>query len=260
MQRLADKVCIITGGARGMGAATARLFTAEGARVVLTDMLAAEGEALAAELGDAALYCPHDVRDEDQWKTVVAATMDRFGRIDVLVNNAGILKFIALLDMSKDDFQAVIDTNLTGTFLGIKTVAPVMVAQGVGSIVNISSTGGFRATNSAGAYTASKFGVRGLTKTASLELGHLGVRVNSVHPGSINTPMTNPTGRSLEEQAANYVRYPLQRPGQAHEIAHVSLFLASDESSYCCGTEILADGGGLSGQYVHGLPGAPAGF
>jgi 3alpha(or 20beta)-hydroxysteroid dehydrogenase len=240
-----------------MGEATARLFVAEGARVVLTDRLEAEGAAAAAALGEAAMFQPHDVTDEAQWGAVVRATLDRFGRLDVLVNNAGILKFTTLMEMTKADFEAVIDVNLVGVFLGIKAVAPTMVAQLSGSIVNISSTGGFRATNSAGAYTASKFGVRGLTKTACLELGHHGVRVNSVHPGGIDTPLTNPEGRPASEVDANYGRFPMQRAGRAEEIARASLFLASDEASYCCGAEIVADGGGLSGQYFKGLPGGP---
>ena len=257
MGRLSGKVAIITGAARGMGEVTARLFAQEGAKVVLTDVLVEDGRRVAAEIGESAIFVAHDVRDEDQWKAVVKAAIDTFGKLDILVNNAGILRFVTLAEMTKEDFEQVIAINLTGTFLGIKSVAPVMMAQHSGSIVNISSTGGFRAMNSTGAYTASKFGVRGLTKAASLELGHHGVRVNSVHPGGIDTPLTNPDAKSSEEVNANYGRFPMQRAGQAIEIARASLFLASDDASYCCGAELVADGGGLSGQYFPGLPGAP---
>ena len=258
MGKLEGKVAIVTGGARGMGEATVRLFHAEGASVVISDVLEEEGSRLAAELGDRVLFCRHDVTDEARWRAVVAETTARLGRLDILVNNAGILKFQTLADMPAADFMAVINVNLFGVFLGIKSVAPVMTAQASGSIVNISSTGGFRGMNSTGAYTASKFGVRGLTKVASLELGHQGVRVNSVHPGGTNTPLVNPTGLSYEEVDRSYTNFPMQRAGRPEEIARVSLFLASDDSSYCCGAEIVADGGGLSGSYFAALPGAPA--
>lgn len=258
MGKLDGKVAIVTGAARGMGEATARLFHAEGAAVVVSDVLEEAGIAVAASLGERAIFCRHDVTDEARWQAVVAETIARFGRLDILVNNAGILKFQTLVDMPASEFMSVINVNLFGVFLGIKTAAPAMIAQRSGSIVNISSTGGFRATNGGGAYTASKFGVRGLTKTASLELGHLGVRVNSVHPGGIDTPLTNPSGESQAEVDAKYINFPMQRAGRPEEIARASLFLASDDSSYCCGAEIVADGGGLSGSYYKGLPGAPA--
>lgn len=260
MDRLKGKTALITGGARGMGAATARLFHAEGAAVVIGDVLADEGERLAAELGDRAMFRHLDVADEASWKAIVDAAVARFGSLDVLVNNAGILKYSTLADMPAADFMAVMNVNLLGVFLGIKSVAPVMTAQRSGSIVNISSTGGFRAMNGTGAYTASKFGVRGLTKAACLELGHQGVRVNSVHPGGTDTPLVNPQGAPPEEVNKNYTRFPMQRAGRPEEIARVSLFLASDESSYCCGAEIVADGGGLSGTYTTMLPGAPEGL
>lgn len=258
MGKLDNKVAIITGAARGLGEATARLFHAEGAAVVISDISADTGAALAHELGPRALFCQHDVTDEARWNAVVAETIAAFGRLDILVNNAGILKFETLIAMSAADFASVINVNLIGSFLGIKAAAPAMVAQRSGSIVNISSTGGFRATNGGGAYTASKFAVRGLTKTACLELGHLGVRVNSVHPGGIDTPLTNPEGQSRADVDAKYIGFPMQRAGRPEEIARASLFLASDDSSYCCGTELVADGGGLSGAYYKGLPGAPA--
>lgn len=260
MGKLDGKTALITGGARGMGATTARLFHAEGAAVVIGDLLTDDGEQLAAELGERALFRHHDVTDEASWQDIVAAAMQAFGSLDILVNNAGILKYSTLADMATDDFMAVIHVNLLGVFLGIKTVAPMMTAQRAGSIVNISSTGGFRAMNGTGAYTASKFGVRGLTKAASLELGQHGVRVNSVHPGGIDTPLTNPDGAPTAEVDRIYKRFPLQRAGRAEEIARVSLFLASDDSSYCCGAEIVADGGGLSGTYSSLLPGAPEGI
>ena len=189
MGRLAGKVAIVTGGARGMGEATSRLFAAEGARVVIADVLDREGEALAGAIGSAALFRHHDVTDEASWEAVTADAVRQFGGVDVLVNNAGVLLFKALTETSKAEFERVIGVNLVGTFLGMKIVAPRMIERGKGSIINISSTAGISGQNGTVAYAASKFGVRGMTKIAALELGHRGVRVNSIHPGGINTVM-----------------------------------------------------------------------
>ncbi|MFC4708953.1 glucose 1-dehydrogenase [Paraburkholderia caffeinitolerans] len=258
MARLAGKIAIVTGGARGMGAATCRLFVDEGARVVIADVLEEEGQALARELGDAARFIRLDVTDEANWERVAAFTVEVFGRVDVLVNNAAVLKFAGITEWSKQDFERILSINLVGTFVGIRTIAPLMKAQGAGSIVNISSVDGLRGVNALAGYVASKWGVRGLTKVAALELGHQGVRVNSVHPGGVNTAMTNPTGAPLDEINKHYTNVPLQRVGLPEEVARATLFLASDEASYCNGTELAVDGGMVAGAYYPGLPGAPA--
>ena len=258
MNRLKNKVAIVTGGARGMGAQTCRLFVQEGAQVVIADVLEAEGEALASELGDAACFHRLDVSDEANWEGLVAQVVERFSRIDVLVNNAAVLVFGAIDELTKRDFERAISINLVGTFLGIRAVTPVMKAQRTGSIVNISSVDGLRGVNALAAYVSSKWGVRGLTKVAALELGHHGVRVNSVHPGGVNTIMSNPTGARLEEVNQHYQNVPMQRVGNPEEIAQATLFLASDEASYCNGSELAVDGGMTAGAYYPGLPGAPA--
>ena len=259
MNRLAGKVAIITGAARGMGAATARLFASEGARVVIADVLDAEGDSLAREIGQAALFQHHDVADEDSWQRVVREAIAHFGGVDVLVNNAGILLMKGLLDIQKQEFERVLAINLVGTFLGIKTTAPQMIERGGGAIVNISSVDGMKGSNSTGAYSASKWGVRGLTKVAAMELGHRGVRVNSIHPGGVNTVMgVRPGPEGLAMAQKFYQGIPLGRIGQPEEIARVTLFLASDESSYVCGAEIVVDGGMIVGQYYMSQPGAPA--
>ena len=258
MARLKEKVAIITGGARGMGAATARLFVAEGAKVAITDVRDADGAALARELGSAAHFYPHDVGDPGRWRGLVGQVAHDLGPIDVLVNNAGVLIMGGLLDMPLEDFERVMRVNLTGAFLGIQAVAPGMIARGKGSIINISSIEGFRGSNGMAAYAPSKWGLRGLTRVAALELGHQGVRVNSVHPGAIETPMVSVAGKSPEEINANFKHVPAQRIGQPDEVAQASLFLASDEASYLMGSEIVVDGGFLAGGYTWGMAGAPA--
>jgi 3alpha(or 20beta)-hydroxysteroid dehydrogenase len=259
MKRLAGKVAIITGGARGMGAATARLFASEGARVVIADVLEAEGDALAREIGKESLFQQHDVANEESWQRVVREAVAHFGGVDVLVNNAGILLMKGLMDIRKEEFERVLAVNLLGTFLGIKTTAPKIIERGGGAIVNISSVDGMKGANSTGAYSASKWGVRGLTKVAAMELGHRGVRVNSIHPGGVNTAMgVRPGPEGLAMAQKFYQGIPLGRIGQPEEIARVSLFLASDESSYICGAEIVVDGGMIVGQYYSSQPGAPA--
>ena len=257
MGRLSGKVAIITGGARGMGAATSRLFVAEGAKVAITDVLEEEGRALAAELGDAARFYRHDVTSEAGWADVVQQAEADLGPVDVLVNNAGILMFKSLLATTLEDYERVLKVNLVGQFLGIKAVAPGMIATGKGSIVNISSVSGMQAGNSLGAYASSKWGVRGLTKVAAMELGHRGIRVNSVHPGTIDTVMGNQGNVSRDELDASFAHLPLQRAGGPEEVAEASLFLASDASSYLVGAEIVVDGGVMTGSYYPGVPGAP---
>ncbi|MDD3797957.1 MAG: glucose 1-dehydrogenase [Novosphingobium sp.] len=257
MGRLSGKVAIITGGARGMGAATSRLFAAEGAKVAITDVLEAEGTALAAELGDAARFYRHDVTDEAAWAEIVKQVEADLGPVDVLVNNAGILMFRSLLSTTLEDYERVLRVNLIGEFLGIKAVAPGMIARGKGSIVNISSVDGMKGANGLAAYASSKWGVRGLTKVAAMELGHRGIRVNSVHPGGVDTVMTNQNNSAREEVNQRFGNVPLQRVGGPEEVAAASLFLASDDSSYLAGAEIVVDGGMIVGQYYEGFPGAP---
>lgn len=255
--RLEGKVAIITGAARGMGLATAQLFACEGARVVMTDILRNEGETAAGAIGAAALFVAHDVTDEMQWAAVADAAAARFGGVDILINNAGVLLFKDVLAVTREEFARVLDVNVIGPFLGVRTIAPLMLKRGAGAIVNISSADGFNASNGASPYTASKFAVRGFTKSCALELGHRGIRVNSIHPGAIDTPMTNPTGADTSGLDAGAVTVPLQRFGQAREVAEGSLYLASEASSYCNGMELVIDGGMLAGRYYAGLPGAP---
>jgi 3alpha(or 20beta)-hydroxysteroid dehydrogenase len=236
MGRVDGKVALVTGGARGMGAADARMLVAEGAKVVIGDILDEEGEALAAELGDAARYIHLDVTQPDQWDAAVALAVGDFGLLNVLVNNAGIVALgkIGNFDMTK--WQKVIDVNLTGTFLGMQASVEAMKAAGGGSIINVSSIEGMRGAVMVHPYVASKWAVRGLTKSAALELGAHNIRVNSIHPGFIRTPMT-------KHFPDNMLTIPLGRPGQSDEVASFVVFLASDDSSYATGAEFVMDGG-----------------
>ena len=257
MGRLQGKVAIITGGARGMGEATSRRFVAEGAKVAICDVLDDRGTALAAELGENARFCHLDVTDEDNWLAVIAEVEAAFGGIDVLVNNAGILMFKSILETTKADYERVLGVNLVGEFLGVRSVAPGMIARGRGSIVNISSVDGMKGANSLVAYASSKWGVRGLTKVAAMELGHKGIRVNSVHPGGVDTVMSNHDGRARQDLDKTYSNVPLQRIAGPEEVAAASLFLASDDASYLNGAEVVVDGGMTTGTYYLGFPGAP---
>jgi 3alpha(or 20beta)-hydroxysteroid dehydrogenase len=236
MGLLDGRVAIITGGARGQGAAEGRLFRAEGATVYVTDVLAEEGTALAADIG--ATFVDHDVTDVDQWKAVVERVLDETGRIDVLVNNAGILHWATMTETTLDAWNQVVAINQTGVFLGMQAVAPAMKEQGSGSIVNISSVAAYRGSSPCFAYGATKWALRGMTKGAAQELGPFGVRVNSVHPGIIDTPMM--AGTPLEQMSSGV---PLRRYASADEVAKLVLWLASDESAYATGAEFVLDGG-----------------
>jgi 3alpha(or 20beta)-hydroxysteroid dehydrogenase len=257
MGKLQGKVAIITGGARGQGEATSRLFVAEGAKVAIADLLDDAGAALANDLGDAARFYRHDVTDAVAWTELVAAAERDLGPVDILVNNAGVLLFKTLLETSQEDYERVLRVNLVGQFLGIKAVAPAMIGRGKGAIVNISSVDGMKGANGLTAYCSSKWGLRGLTRVAALELGHRGIRVNSVHPGGIDTAMTNAEELDRSEVDKRFGNIALQRVGAPEEVARVSLFLASDDASYLAGTEIVVDGGMVAGQYYEGFPGAP---
>lgn len=249
--RLDGKVAIITGAARGQGAAAARRFTAEGARVAITDVRDEEGERLAEELGESALYRHLDVSSEDDWSRAVAETTDACGEITVLVNNAGVLHFSAVEETSLADYQRVVAINQTGTFLGMRAVVPSMTRAGGGSIVNVSSVEGLAGMPYLVAYTATKFAIRGMTKVAAVELGEHGIRVNSVHPGAVDTLMVSDALGGLVVDVGRIGRkVALRRVGQPEDVANVVLFLASDESSYCTGSEFAVDGGATA---THGL-------
>jgi len=250
MGRLDGKVALITGGARGQGEAEVRLFVAEGAKVVFGDVLDDLGEVVAKELGDNAHYLHLDVRAEADWQAAVAEAESRFGKLDVLLNNAGVLSIGALTaDTTLEDYMRVIEINQVGPFLGMRTAIPALLRAGGGSIVNTSSTNGLAGYGGTMAYTASKFAVRGMTKNVALEYGAAGIRCNSIHPGAVDTAMTKPEGIDFtaEDQAAIFAMNPTPRVGQPEEIARLALFLASDESSYCNGAEFIADGGQTAG-------------
>ncbi len=240
-RRLDGKVALITGGARGQGATEARRFVDEGASVLITDVLEAEGRALAAELGEAAAYRQHDVTDEAGWTATVAEATERWGRIDVLVNNAGILRIAGMTETSLDDFEAVMAVNATGVFLGMKAVADVMRAQHAGSIINISSVAGLRGVATQFAYAASKWAVRGMSRSAALELAPHDIRVNSVHPGIIDTPMLDHYSEANRARVQRMI--PLGRETGPEAVAELVTWLASDASSYCTAGEFVIDGG-----------------
>jgi 3alpha(or 20beta)-hydroxysteroid dehydrogenase len=253
MGRLDGKVALISGGARGQGAAEARLFVAEGARVVLGDVLEKKCASLARELGEAALAVPLDVTSEASWARAVSETLEAFGRLDVLVNNAGIVRTGLLESTSLEDYMAVIQVNQVGTFLGMRAVVAAMREAGGGSIVNISSNGGMEGVEGVIGYVASKWAVRGMTKTAALELGVDGIRVNSVHPGGVDTDMINSPDFDEVDKDASFAAQPIPRAAQPEEIARLVLFLASDESSFSTGSEFVADGGRLAGHRESGI-------
>jgi 3alpha(or 20beta)-hydroxysteroid dehydrogenase len=246
MNRLAGKVALISGGARRQGEAEVRLFVQEGAKAVFGDLLDDLGEAVAKDVGDDAVYLHLDVRREEDWDRAVAEAVSRFGSLDVLVNNAGIAAGGVLThDTTLEEYMRVIEVNQIGVFLGMRAALPAMLRNRRGSIVNISSTNGLAGRGGMIAYTASKFAVRGMTKNAALEYGKAGIRVNSIHPGIIATPMTEPY---LDEMGGHlYGTCAIPRPARPEEVANVALFLASDESSFCTGAEYLVDGGMLAG-------------
>jgi 3alpha(or 20beta)-hydroxysteroid dehydrogenase len=243
MKRLEGKVAIITGAARGMGEAHARLFAQEGAKIVITDVLEAEGKALAEELGDHVIFTNHNVTSEEDWKEVVKIAEDNFGEVTVLVNNAGIVGIYAdSAELTFEDYRKVMSVNADGTFLGMKYVIPSMLKAGVGSIVNISSVSGLQVAPGSpnAAYVGSKFAVTGLTKMTALEYATRNIRVNSVHPGGVRTGIA--PAESFDNPAV-FEPIPMRRLGTPKEIAYLSLFLASDEASYITASEYKIDGG-----------------
>ncbi|WP_405138214.1 glucose 1-dehydrogenase [Nocardia sp. NBC_01388] len=242
--RLSGRVALISGAASGMGASHARAFIAEGAAVMIGDITDEPGARLAEELGERAAFIHLDVTRSEDWTAAVAETVRRFGKLDVLVNNAGIFDGGPLGEYTEKQWQTVIAVNLTGPFLGLTAARDALVAARPAAVVNISSAAGIQGVAGVHAYTASKFGVRGLTKSAALELAPHGVRVNSVHPGGILTPMLGATGEVTVDRASN----PLARLGVPEEVTPLVVFLASEESSYCNGAEYIVDGGMTAGR------------
>jgi 3alpha(or 20beta)-hydroxysteroid dehydrogenase len=246
MKRFDNRTVIVTGGARGMGASHARGFVAEGANVVIADVLEQEGRTLADELGDQAIFSRLDVTSDADWAATVAAAEDAFGPVSVLVNNAAIVRFGAIAETEPTAWRQVIDINLTGTYLGIRAIVPSMRKAGIGAIVNISSGAGMIGQFGLGSYVASKWGVRGLTKTAALELARDKIRVNSIHPGPVRTTMVaGPDAAALAAAAVRGLAVP--RMAEPDEITRLVLFVASDEASFSTGSEFIADGGQLLG-------------
>ncbi|WP_443678767.1 SDR family oxidoreductase [Paraburkholderia unamae] len=235
-------MAFVSGGARGLGASHARRFVAEGGRVVIGDLLDREGEALVAELGEAARYVHLDVIDEASWQVAREAAEAAFGPLSILVNNAGIQKLGSTLDSSLEDFDAVVKVNLHGTFLGTKTIAPSLIAAGGGSIINVSSIAGMIGLPNTVGYVAAKWAVRGLTKASALELGPHKIRVNSIHPGRIVTELTAGLNSPIRPNQL------IREPGQPQDVSNLVAFLASDESRFSTGCEFIVDGGRYVGE------------
>jgi 3alpha(or 20beta)-hydroxysteroid dehydrogenase len=263
MARLADRIAIVTGAARGTGEAVARLFAAEGARVVIADVQHEAGARVAADIGGSARFARLDVTSETSWQELVGAVVGDFGRLDVLVNNAGVLHMSALEDTSLADYERVVRVNQIGPFLGMKSVAKVMKDAGRGAIVNVSSIDGMSAKNGLVAYSASKWAVRGMTRVAAIELGKSGIRVNAVCPEAGSAEMMRPyMPEGVDpEVASSYqqriLKTQMQRPlaDKIADIAKMVLFLASDESASCTGADFLVDGGNLAGSRIKVTPG-----
>jgi 3alpha(or 20beta)-hydroxysteroid dehydrogenase len=243
MARHDDTVAIITGGARGLGEAQARRIVQDGGRVLITDVLDEPGQALATELGASAEFAHHDVTSAESWEAAVSHCESHFGLVNALSNNAGIVIHKSMMETTEEEFRRVIDVNLIGVFLGMQIVVPAMLRSGGGAIVNLSSTAGMQGYKNIISYVASKWGVRGMTKAAALELAPQGIRVNSVHPGTTQTEMTADRGD------ASGSLIPMQRRGQPSEIASMVSFLLSDEASWVTGHEHVVDGGTLAGKF-----------
>ena len=243
---LSGKVAIITGASRGQGAAEAVLFAELGAKVVLTDVLADEGAAVAADIGDAAVFVKHDVSSAADWATVVDTALSTFGRIDSLVNNAAVCLVRPIGEQSTDEFDLMLKVNLVGPFLGIQAVTEPMRAAGGGSIVNIASQAAVQGLAGYAAYGSSKWGLRGLSKVAAIELGPLNIRVNTVYPGMIDTPMIEHL--NVRRGPGGHPGAPLTRVGAPEEVADVVAFLASDASTYVTGADLTVDGGASAGR------------
>ena len=244
--RLENKVALISGGARGMGAVEAKLFAQEGAKVVIGDMLAEEGRKVEAEINEAGGECvfvPLDVADEKAWENAVNEAVSRYGKLDILVNNAGIYRASNVEDTTTDEGEQIMDVNAKGVFLGLRSVIPAMRNAGGGAIINISSVAGLVGNRRTTAYNASKGAVRLLTKSTAIQYASEGIRCNSVHPGTIETPMTEGFLADEEQRTDRMNRTPLGRLGRPEDVAYGALYLASDESSFVTGSELVIDGG-----------------
>lgn len=244
--RLQNKVALISGGAKGMGAVEAKLFAKEGAKVVIGDVLETEGKQIEAEInetGGECLFVPLDVTDENQWNEAVAATLGRFGKLDILINNAGIFRTNAVEETSSAEWDQVMDINAKGVFLGAKAAIPAMREAGGGSIINLSSVAGLVGAAYSSAYSASKGAVRLFTKSTAIQYATDGVRCNSIHPGVIQTDMTKEAIADSQFKAQRLDPTPLARLGQPEDVAYGALYLASDESSFVTGAELVIDGG-----------------
>lgn len=241
VNRLANKVALITGGSGGMGASHARAIVAEGGKVVIADIDDKAAQELATQLAPNAVYVHLDVTKTDDWARAIATTHEAFGTLNVLVNNAGILGFSPIADYSDEDWDRIIAINLTGTFKGIRAAVPLLIDSAPSSIINVSSTAGLKGFANVAGYNASKYGIRGLTKSVAVELAGRGVRANSIHPGNVETKM-------IEGFFDGFPHVPMQRAGQPGEISELVVFLASDESSFSTGAEFIADGGETAGQ------------
>lgn len=251
--RLDGQIAVITGAARGMGASMVEEFLQRGARVIAVDVLDQDGMALCQRLGEHAIYRHLDVSDETAWHHFAQGISAHWGPIDILVNNAGILHAASALELERRDFERVLAVNLIGPWLGIKHLGADMVRRQRGTIINVASVAGLTGMNGIAAYTASKWAIRGLARSAALELGPQGVRINSVFPGGVDTPMANPAGRSREDINRDYAEQAIPRIGAPEEIARVCAFLASDAASYLCGAEIAVDGGMTTGLMIDRL-------
>tara|TARA_B110000444_G_scaffold250957_1_gene278134 strand:- start:1141 stop:1911 length:771 start_codon:yes stop_codon:yes gene_type:complete len=247
---LENKVAIISGASRGIGEATVRIFVEEGAKVIIGDVLQEQGQRLATELGDNAVFFKHDVTQEQSWKAIVDFATSNFGALNILVNNAGILHYGTIVDTQPNDYMKVINVNQLGVFLGMQAVIPQLKIAGGGSIINLSSTAGISGYNGMVAYSASKWAVRGMTKVAAAELGKFGIRVNSVHPGGTATAMS-PADKDGNHSAGDNT--PLARIAQPLEIANMITYLASDKSSFSTGAEFIVDGGSTNCMVMEGL-------
>jgi len=244
MGRLDGTVTIVTGGARGMGASHVRGFVAEGGRVVIGDLLEKEGESLAAELGDSVRFSKLDVTSDSSWKEIVSLAEREFGPVDVLINNAGIVLWKRWESTNTAEFKKVVDVDLVGPFIGIREVIPSMNKTGKGGmIINVSSTAGLQGYANTSSYVAAKWGLRGLTKAAALELAPVGIRVVSVHPGAVETPMT------AKVTPESYAQQPIPRMGKSSEVTALMIYLAAD-ATFSTGSEFVIDGGAVLGPTV----------
>ena len=257
MKRLEGKVALVTGGARGIGEGIVRRFAQEGAQVLITDVLEDSGAALASELGDKTQFLRHDVTSREDWAAAVTRAQEHFGKLDCLVNNAGTIVFKAFEEQNDAEIDRLIDVNLKGVIYGCQAAIPAIESAGGGSIVNMSSADGISGANAVSVYCSTKFAVRGLTKSLALEFGPRGIRVNSIHPGGIYTPLANPNGVPKDIYDKGFRVYPAQASGLPADIGAAAAYLASDDARYCMGTELSVDGGLNAGHYYMAMPGAP---